>query len=342
MLEEAKINFYQVFRCGYYSRGEQTPKFGNLQSTLAALRQWAFDGVKPLSETCTYQIEDGDSLLHTYCFNMSAAPNGDFVLVTWNETGTLDGGMASVNGADPAGHAHVNTTAIPPGHIPGYPTYFWFVPNRNVFVSLRFNQRNNGHSGLKLLLSEYLAKCTSHVVYSDEDDDNHVDILGYRLDANSPVESYSPHFWSSPKKKLGQLEFLRNNRTRFIKIIRKSILHSSNVDDQTLWEKLLNEIGIINTPVFDGELRVKSELPFSPTAQQLEEIIQEWEEESGSKWVDVGFELRGENDVKWLSHALVKATINMDIDRDRNGVISADSIISAVSVHRTQLLGLLD
>lgn len=342
MPEEAKINFYQVYRCGYYRRGATHSEFSDLFSTLTELRQWAFDGVKPLIETCTYQIDNGDSLLHTYCFDMDVSESNDTVLVTWNETETLDGAMASVKGSDPAGNAQVNTTNIPRGHIPGYPTYFWFIPDQNVLATLRFGQRLNGHSGLKLLLSEFLAKCSHHVVYGQSGSDDHVEILGYRKNNQSDPVSVTPYFWSSPKKIPGAIDYLRANVSKIRKTIRKSVLQSNVLDDRGRWERLLNDLGVVHTPELQSSLKVKAEFPFSPTLEQLNEIISNWEEDdSESKWSDVGFELRGESDIKWLSHSLVRSTVNFDVVRDEHGVISAGSLLEAITEKRDQLLSLL-
>lgn len=148
MPEEAHITFYDIVKCGYHYRGQDIPAFGGLLDTLAQLRDWAFRDDRPLAETCTYEIEDTDSVLRTFCFDFAESENNDVLLVTWNETETLDGSMASVNGTDPAGQAHVSTNEVPPGHIAGYPTYFWFVPEYNVFAAIRFGNRANGHTGL--------------------------------------------------------------------------------------------------------------------------------------------------------------------------------------------------
>ncbi len=341
MSEEVKINFYRVHKCGYYHRGQNTPEFGSLYEILSELNTWAYDGTKPLAETCTYELDEEGSNLHTYCFDIKLLGNKDVILTTWNETETLDGGMASVNGADPAGNANVNTTSVPLGHIPGYPTYFWFIPEKDVFATLRFNQRANGHRGLKLLLSEFTAKFTSYVVYDESHDNEEEAILGYKKQSNSDVLSLSPYFKSYPAKLPGQLDFLRENRIRITKIIRKNVLMPHNQDDRTLWQKFCGNLGLTISPQLSGELKMKVELPFTPEENELNQIISEWESENGSSWNNVGFELRGEDDIKWLSHSLVKSTVELEVVRDANGVISAESIANAILTHRVQLLRLL-
>lgn len=341
MLEEAKINFYRVHKCGYYHRAKDDPEFGRLAPMLAELKAWAFDGKKPLAETCTYELDDEGENLHTYCFDLEVLGNGDAILTTWNETETLDGGMASVNGSDPAGNATVNTTAVLPGHIPGYPTYFWLIPSQNAFATLRFDQRANGHAGLRHLLSEFLAKFTAHVVYGKPNDDGEEIIIGYRDKAKDNVQKLIPSFKSYPEKHPGQLDFLRKNRTKITKIIRKNVLSPQNQDDRTFWQKVCKNLGITNSPELAGDLKIKAEFPFTPDKHELQEIIDEWESETGSKWNDVGFEMSGEDEIKWLSHALVKTKLDLDVTRDAKGVISVESIGKAVTAHRVGLLGLL-
>lgn len=342
MAEDVRIDFYSVRRCGYYKRGESTPQFGGLDEVLLELRDWAFDGRKPLSETCTYEIAEGDSFLHTYCFDSKVAKNKDVFLVTWNETETLEGAMATVNGTDLAGQAKVRSTSVLPGHIPGYPTYFWFIPSSNAFATLRFSkQRANGHSALKRLISEFLAKCGSHAVYAKPNAESEIEIIGYRKGPKDKVIDVHPHFESKQKRFPGKLEYLRKNRSKVLKVIRKSTLTSESPDDRSLWQKLLGNMGVVTEAGLKGELKVKSELPFIPSEQQMEEMIAQWDEDSGSKWIDVGFKLRGEKDIKWLSHTAVKTIVSLDVVRDASGVISTSSIESAISGHRARLLKLL-
>lgn len=343
MTELVKINFYRVDECGYYSYGNSTPEFGELTSMFNELKSWAFDGSRPLLETCTYEAADGSGSLHTYCFDIHSAANGDIFITTWNETETIDGATASVKGSDPAGNAHVNTTAVPTGHIPGYPTYFWFIPSENTFATLRFNgARLNGHAGLKLLFDGFIKMFTSHVVYETGQPREAENLLGY---VDRPGDSVQPNlrasFKSHPAKLVGQVQHLKDKRGSITKILRKSTLLNADIDDRNLWQKLLQNVGVTSSPAIVNDVKVKTEIPFTPSVEQLEQILAEWESGDSSNWNNVGFHFLGDKDILWLSHSLIKDERDLDIVKDANGIVSLESIERELARHRSNLLNLL-
>jgi len=342
MAEEVKVNFYRIHKCGYYQRGASSPEFSGISELFSELQSWAFDGNKPLSETCTYKPDDEGNNLHTYCFALKRMQNGDILFTTWNETETIDGSFASVNGAEPAGNASVSTSSIPANHIPGYPTYFWFIPQKNTFATLRFNQRANGHQGLKMLLSDFLAKFTSFTVYDHLENNDEEVIVGYRKQPTDEPCKLNPVFKSYPARIPGQIEYLKSNREKIKKIIRKNLLLPVNQDDRTFWQKLCNNIGLTSSPQLAGELKIRFEVPLSPSSNELDEIISEWESEEGSSWNNVGFELAGDSEIRWLSHALVKTTIDIEISRDSSNIVLLGSLADAIALHRDTLLGVLE
>jgi hypothetical protein len=338
MAEEAKLNFYKVHRCGYHIRGEPRSKFGDIASLLGDIEDWAFNGVTALRDTCTYEVQDGDNQLHTYCFDMTNNAAGDYLFVSWNETETLEGSFASVKGSDPAGEAHVERNDVPEEHIPGYPTYFWFLPAHNLFATIRFTQRLNGHSGLKILFNEFLAKCGRFVVHSNTGDENEIKVLGYGEDGEEVLESVAPYFWSSPAKIPGRRDFIRENVGRIRKVIRKSELDCSQDQSRGIAERLFTMFGTDREPNPASKIRVNASIAFSPSRDELNEMIDTFDEEEGSSWQDVGFELQGDPDTWWLSKTLIKSSIDIDVRRDDNGVVLPQDLLQELTRNKERLL----
>lgn len=88
------------------------------------------------------------------------------------------------------------------------------------------------------------------------------------------------------------------------------------------------------------ELKTSFDIHYSPTENELNAIIQEWENTPESRWNDVGFKLSGENTNHWLSHSLVKHELDLDIVRDNPEIVNLQSLLATLSEHRTALLGL--
>ena len=181
MPEVAKLNFYSVNKCGYYKHGASEAIFGNLPIILSQLRNWATQPQFCLDSTCTFSLteNDGDSL-RVFCFDiLPNNANGDYFLTTWNETPSNQGKVPSVSGNQPVGSAQVHLNEIEEGTIPGYATYFWFIPELNIFLTIRFQHLLNGQQNLVKYINGFIEQRSDHAVITQMDDDN-VEILGYR------------------------------------------------------------------------------------------------------------------------------------------------------------------
>ena len=54
--------------------------------------------------------------------------------------------------------------------IPGFPSYFWFVPEKNVFATIRFAHSVQGKSNLDHYLNGFLAIKSHYIVLNHEDE----------------------------------------------------------------------------------------------------------------------------------------------------------------------------
>ncbi|MES9907195.1 MAG: hypothetical protein ABW150_01640 [Candidatus Thiodiazotropha sp.] len=337
MAEEASVNFYRIARCGYFKHGEDIPQFGTLEDTLNELKAWVTD--KNLGETCTYAIDDGEEGYHTYCFDIvKSDQTGEFIVTTWNETPSVEGNVASVSATSKVGEVDVELTELPDDHIPGYATYFWFIPDQNILATIRFHHTTNGHQNLRRYMKTFLAKWTSYVVVDDDDDEADHSIIGYRANEDDEPMHLNPMFKSYLKKKPGKIEFITNNREDIRTIHRKNLLSPQSQADMTLFNRMLVKIGVQDPPQVNHEVKVKYEFHHTPEEEELEAIIADWEQEHDAKWDDIGFKLKGDDEIYWLSHSLAKRTIDLDVTRENKEIVNATSILNSVNQNREVLL----
>jgi hypothetical protein len=341
MIEQVKIQFYRITKCGYYKHGETAPDFGGVADILHQLSEWVSRTGKALSETCTYELEDGEDSYRTFCFDIKRnQQTGDYVLVTWNETPTNEGRVVSVNGQQPVGNAEVSFTDLPEGSIPGYATYFWFVPSRNVFAAIRFHHTLLiGKSNLERYLREYCAKFTSYVVVEENEDG--AKIFGYSNNEND-TQHLRAEFRSDLYNKPGQVEALRNSASEITKIIRKNRLRPQVALHRSVWQKMLEGLRVSQeSRTLTADVKIKYEIPFRPTVEQFDGMVAEWEENHESKWDDIGFKLSGDNEIRWLSHSIAKSEYNLDVQRNNDEIVDAQSLLDSLTQIRSIILGLI-
>ena len=239
-MEAAKITFYKIEKCGLYEYGAEKSKLGTLPDFLNQLTNWVKRNGKSLEETCTYAVEESEDVGRTFCYDIvKNGITGDFMLTTWNETPSYEGKVAAVKGKSKVGDAEVEFTQLPIGSIPGYATYFWFVPSKSVFATILFHHRLNGKKNLDKYFKEFISKFSEYVVIDDEGDAD-FSIIGYAANANDNPINLHAYLKTSIVRKPGQVEYLINQCQEIRRITRHNRLSPKLPENQEFWQTRLS------------------------------------------------------------------------------------------------------
>jgi len=339
MLETVKFSFYGIEKIGYYLYGSQSPEFGLTRDLLNHLKEWVSPGRRALENTCTYHVGEECNLKRTFCYNITNnETTGDYCIATWNETFSSDGAIPSVAGAEPVGRAAVSFTNIPAGSIPGHASYFWIIPSENVLATIKFQNQLNGLNNFKLYFREFIAKFTPHVVLGEGETSGRT-ILGYRNNASDSIRNLNPQFKLSQLRTPGLIERIIQNHDTIIKIIRKNSLNPNIPDNVSLWQSLLSRVyPPDSTPTLEQSVKIKYEVPFSGSKDELIAIVDNWIENNVSKFDDVGFVQKGSAEVFWLSQATVKDELTFDVRRHNSELVDLESLMNSLAHSREHLL----
>ena len=340
-MEKIKLTYFNITRCGYYRFRDSALAFGGLSETLSDIKLW-LNG-KTLRQTKVFDPADGDSVFPVYISDLAIdAGTGDALLITWNETPTTAGGqVAAAAGDDPVGSVDVSLMDVPKGGIPGYPCFFLFIPSRSIVVTIRFDgQVHNGNPGLSRYIDDFLGKFSSHVVVVENDDG--VRINGYVTVHGGEPQNVRPVYRSSQARVPGKLEWLIENRTQIRKLVRRDRLLAGVAPNYSRLQTIWNWFGITTPAVpHSGSVNFDFELDCSISEEQLDELVEfDALEHDGNK--DIGFRMIGESGViHWLSHALVKQEIDIDVKRTHAGLTSANDLLKVLSNHRASILSIV-
>jgi len=343
-LETAKITFYRVEKCGLYDYDSEASSLGSLTDFLNQLMGWSIKGGKPLEETCTYSIEESEDVDRTFCCDIvKNGVTGDFLLTTRNETPAYEGKVAAVKGASPVGTAKVEFTKLPKDSIPGYATYFWFVPSKNVFATIRFQHRLNGKKNLDKYFKEFISKFSDYVVLSEEVNDTFdFNIIGYAASEEEEAKHLYPSLKTSIVRKPGQISYILSQVNKIRKVTRHNKLSPKLQNNQDFWQRALSELGLKKQRKLENDVHFSYEFSFTPSDSELKEIIKEWEKEHDSKWDDIGFTLKGEQSPRWLSNSLARGEFDLNVKRIDEEIVEAKSILDQVTGKRDIMLALLE
>ncbi|GAW97955.1 MULTISPECIES: hypothetical protein [Colwellia] len=341
-MEAAKITFYNIEKCGLYDYGSDDIKLGNVPKLLNQLMTWVKREGKPLEETCTYAIEESEDVDRTFCYDLvKNGVTGDFLLTTWNETPSYEGKVAAVKAKSKVGSAKVEFTQLPKDSIPGYATYFWFVPSKNVFATIRFQHRLNGKKNLDKYFKEFISKFSDYVVLSDEGKAD-FNIVGYSDSSESDPLNLHALFKTSIVRKPGQISYILDQCHNIRKVERHNRLSPTLESNQDLWQKALLGLGLKKARNLNSEVNFSYQFPFTPSEQELKEMVKDWEDNHDAKWDDIGFTLKGEQAPRWLSNSLARSEYELDIKRLDDEIVEAKSILDQVTEKRDLILSLLD
>jgi hypothetical protein len=345
-----KVTFYEIINCGYYAKNGSL-EFGNILTILDDIHNFVYSDDMFLARTRVFDESRFQDIDATYCYELYRNDSReDYILVTWNETPTINGNLASINGQGQVGDSDINLTEIPDGYIPGYPTYFWFIPNRNLFATIQINSfKYNGHRNMKRYFQSFLERFSRYVSVENTDNDNedyeaylNVGILGYADGSNSNLDnSIRPYFKTSLLRNSGQLEFIRCNRNRIRKLIHKDCIKFSIQNDVSIWQRLLQRVGIFDDieDQEDAPVKFRYEFDYKPSSSDLENIINHFINEQ-STWKEIGFLFHGEQTPRWLSNSLARGIFSFDLTPDR-AIYSCEELLQSILSQREEILSVI-
>lgn len=323
---DARIRFYEITRCGYYKKKNHC--FGTIREVLNNLQEWISG--KPLNETQTYSVDpegDDDSNLSTYCYSL-IQKNSDYLLTTWNENPNVNGMIASVNVLGLTGEAQIETKKVSEGFVSGYPSYFWFIPEKRLLATVQFSGiRLNGKKSLDRYINGFLEKNARFVVHEDNDDEH--TILGYGT-ANDYSLDNIPRFAAELCKQPGQINYILRNRAFIRKIIKKDRLIYQRLERKDWWQSVFRfvlgkDIGENCTT----ENKINLEIDYRPSQDELKAMIDTWSQHPRKDtFFNIGFKM--ENDqVYWLKETLASDVFDLDVRLEDNGVlINPDTLLN--------------
>lgn len=328
-MEEIRLVYFTVSRCGYYASGNSKSAFGSLQETLTEIEGWTKG--KTLRQTKAFDPGKEDPMFPVYIADMAMdATTSNAVVVTWNETPSINGKVAAAAGDDPVGKVGVSLVGVPENSIPGFPCYFLFIPSRSALINLRFSDQNHGgQPGMARYILEFLGRYTKHVSLIENADG--VEITAYVEKPGSKPESVFPGYRTRLTRIPGKIDWLRERCADIRKMVRKDDLSIGGTEAKsrmsTIW-KWFN----IDQPTLPlkKNIRFNFELDCQLTEDQFSALVK-YEAEEHDFGKDIGFKLKGSNDIHWLTSALVKQQFEVDVTRTNEGSVSATDLLAALS-----------
>lgn len=330
---EAIVTLYNIKRCGYYVNDDH--ELGNARAVFEGLSQWT-RGLQSIGESSTYTVGADDSILRAFCVDLKELSGGRaYLLVTWNELPRIEEGVQVLQVSSQIGQAMVSNVEIDALSLPGYPSYFCVLPDQNLVVNFRFEQRLNGSRQFQRYIEGFLAWASQWCFFDEEDDES---IIGYG--DSEPVEGLVPSFSTSLVRVAGRIDFLRGRVGDIRKVTRRAVVEPTIENHKTFLDRAYEFLGLRPNNRLRAGIPFEYEFKLRLTPARFEDIVANYENGQGEDaWNDVGFTLARSQKVHWLSGALARDKLDLDVQLSQGGMIEVGSL---VRVLEDRLQGIVD
>ncbi|MCR1838317.1 MULTISPECIES: hypothetical protein [Rodentibacter] len=346
---EARITFYKINRCGLYARsrkgGPTTAQFLAPAELLADLSQWAIG--KDLADTDVFKNSQHKGFC-TYLADIQQNA-GSYLLVMWNQVPHTDAGVLSLPNNSTVGSIQkADANAIKANSIPGYPTYFWFVPSKNIFATICFSTIVNGRSAMETYIKQFMKMFSKHVVKELDQQTNTLIVKGYSKDPTNAQErifkyppTFSSHLYPLPQG----IDTLKNRSPEIKKITKKATAEYRTQISKNLYQRALGLFtGIKRNLASSDVFTVKTEvsMPNGLTAEEVQKLYNEWTEDINSlPSLDYGFVIGDEQ--LWFSHALAKWEGDLALSfTEQNSFGNIGSLLSELESKKSTILSIIN
>lgn len=340
-MEDAKVSFFRVERCGYYRHGQKVPDFGSLANTCSQLAVWS-RGVD-LAMTKLSEPGAGADQQPVYLAGIEQL-HGDYVFATWNEVPSHEAGVASISLDSKVGAPKVALNTLPKNSIPGYATYFWVIPSKNLIATIRFGRPVSGQTAMVGYVKRFLEQYSSFAVWKDLNTPN-AKVMGFTdLGDGKPKPGLKPAFKTSAFVKTGPRDQIIKNHAAIVKVVRRGHLSTTRQPDRALFQKLVQFVRSEQPTSVAVNQSAYLELEYTPTLEELKAMIKAEEADLESfGWDDLGFAFKGEaSKTVWLGRSGAIGDFELGFDRVDEETIVLSSLAKALHDSRAKILKLLE
>lgn len=342
--ETISVRAYSVKQCGLYKLHARRATLGDFEGVLGNVTNWVNAAGRLVNNTCTYSVDSDSSLefLETYIMRaLRHDQTGDYFITCWNRTHQSGD---SVYGLDPAATtaaqsvANFHSSNMPNNAIPGYATYFWMVPSRNLMLTITFGTPRNGMQAFSYWLERFISTRSRYVKR------NGVEIIGHAGEDDVVHPDLVARFKKNLKVNPSKVDLIRRNREHIRAMVRKIRLNRADVEERSTIFKM---IGMRNQ-VVQTTVDLAYQVNHTPTEEELNEIIASYEAEHGSNaWEDVGFVFPQSNNFgaerkEWLGKSYAKLKFDIDVDWLLAGeLVNTDHFAARLVERRNHILSII-
>ena len=334
---DAKITCYKIDECGYYNK-KGNLLFGSSATMLDDLLKWV--GIKTFEDTNILDINNDE--LPCYLYDISKK-NDCYLVTLWHETVSKNNTVASVPKKSKVGAAIAKTNKIAKDTIPGYPTYFLFIPKKNIVATVQFpdpiRKIPTNHKMMQNYMNTFLTCHSSNVVLKQLNKNiPDLTVIGYNNKSDQyKVKDVKVSYVSSMIRKPTDTQYLLDNASLITKLVHRIELSPSNEINLDMWQKALIWANISEQPLTKADrVKFSYEISVNMTENDIKSII-----DNDGVFNSYGIKFRGDSKIYWIKGNVIREMFTVDVKYDIPNVVNNKSLLNSLYSKKDKILNLI-
>lgn len=346
------VTFFQYTQLGFYRYGDnEYHEPLSMAELLSSLYDWFQDRIS-LEDTLLWD-DSTPGYSHrkkVYLREIQRdEESGEYMLILWRAVGSGDGvyGIRADASLDDSSLYNANNAAEGERVIWGEAAYYWFLPSRNLFASIRFP---NSIADTQLMNRFFHDFICLHADIRQKNREVKQGATGSYTTVTFPAqgEGQTGNLWFRIQSK----QFTKLTTQADLGAIARDITHfvkreiiSARAENLPDWTRLFGGLPFVSAEVTRDSRKVEVNIEAKPTAEELRRIFEQYSEEySGNLdgWRNIGFKKDGVGGICWLNSFVVKSVLPVDDTAgggvDDTGHYTASRLFTALQFRREGLL----
>ncbi|WP_345862857.1 hypothetical protein [Shewanella algae] len=346
------VTFFKYTQLGFYRFGDEDYHEPlPMDDMLSSLYNWFQDRIS-LEDTLLWDDETPGYSRRKKVYLKAIEKDdetGEYILVLWRAVGSGDGvyGIKADARLDDDTLYDANNAADGERVIWGEASYYWFIPSRNLFASIRFPNSiadtlllNNFFRDFMWLHSNIRAK---HREVKEGKQGSYTTVT-----FPTQREGENGNLWfrinSKQYTKLttrADLSAIARDITHFVK---REVI-AAREENRPDWTRLFGGLPFVSGEVTKDTRKVEVNIEAKPTAEELRRIFDQYNDDySGGLdgWRNLGFKKEGVGGICWLNSFVVKSVLPIDDTTgggvDETGHYTTSRLFTALQFKRDGLL----
>jgi hypothetical protein len=346
-MAEGLVTFFKYKEFGFHRVGSDYSEPLDMAYVLDNLNTW-YRTRTSLADTLLWDDETAGYSNRKKIYLKSIDRNeetGDYLIILWRAIGNGDG-VYGLRSDAPLSDDHLyNADNATSGEniIWGEPLYYWFVPEMNIFASIKFPRSVSDTQIMNRYLKDFVMLHSTVRPKVTEEKEGKQGMYTSVCFPSSAGDNLWLRISSQQYTKITNHADLASIASEITHFVKREVISVAEMQS-TGWRRLCGQLPFVSSESDRETRRIEVIVDAAPTPEQLGEMMETYHEYYNpdlEEWANLGFKKEGVGGICWLNKFVLKNVLVVsDIggSSDESGHYSTVRLYNAMHLNRHRLL----